>query len=152
MRCVRRGKAPGSSMSTRVRSTCSARSRTSTHDGELIEKNAALAFQWYRRGAEGGDFRARFSYAGMLAAQGRRAEALHWLAKVSERINERTGTTKCRPSVLDWSTLFRRLTTQSPSPAIKRARGIGSETERERLCCGAAAWISSRRTRKVRQD
>ena len=58
-------------------------------DGEGVEKDATLAYDWYRRGAEGGDFRARFSYAGMLAAQGRRAEALHWLAKVPETATPR---------------------------------------------------------------
>ena len=51
-------------------------------DGLVVEKNAVTAFDCYRRGAEGGDFRGQFCYAGMLAAQGRPAEALDWLNKV----------------------------------------------------------------------
>jgi len=58
-------------------------------DGEGVERDAALAFEWYRRGAEGGDFRAQFSYAGMLAARGRHADALHWLAKVPDTATPR---------------------------------------------------------------
>lgn len=58
-------------------------------DGDLVEPDPALAFECYRQGAEGGDFRAQFSYAGMLAAQGRRAEALHWLTKVPDTATPR---------------------------------------------------------------
>jgi TPR repeat protein len=53
-------------------------------DGLVVPRDAAAAFDCYRRGAEGGDFRGQFCYAGMLAAQGRKAEALAWLAKVTE--------------------------------------------------------------------
>jgi uncharacterized protein len=53
-------------------------------DGQLVPRDEALAFDCYRRGAEGGDFRGQFSYAGMLAAQGRTDEALMWLEKVIE--------------------------------------------------------------------
>jgi TPR repeat protein len=58
-------------------------------DGLLVEKDAAMAFDCYRRGAEGGDFRGQFCYAGMLAAQGRGAEALSWLNKVPETATPR---------------------------------------------------------------
>jgi TPR repeat protein len=51
-------------------------------DGLVVEKDLAQAFHCYRLGAEGGDFRAQFSHAGMLAAQGRNDEALSWLRKV----------------------------------------------------------------------
>ena len=51
-------------------------------DGEVVPRDAARAFDCYRRGAEGGDFRGQFSYAGMLAAQGRTDEAIGWLEKV----------------------------------------------------------------------
>jgi TPR repeat protein len=51
-------------------------------DGLLLDKDLAMAFLCYQRGAEGGDFRGQFSYAGMLAGQGRHAEALEWLTKV----------------------------------------------------------------------
>lgn len=58
-------------------------------DGLLVEKDLAMAFLCYQRGAEGGDFRGQFCYAGMLAAQGREAEALEWLAKVPETATPR---------------------------------------------------------------
>ncbi len=51
-------------------------------DGQVVAQDAIEALRCYRRGAEGGDFRGQFCYAGMLAAQGREAEALRWLAKV----------------------------------------------------------------------
>ena len=53
-------------------------------DGVVVEKNLELAFNSYRQAAEGGDFRGQFSYAGMLAARGRKEEALQWLRKVLE--------------------------------------------------------------------
>jgi len=53
-------------------------------DGLVVEKNLELAFNSYRQAAEGGDFRGQFCYAGMLAARGRKAEALQWLRKVPE--------------------------------------------------------------------
>lgn len=53
-------------------------------DGLVVPKDERGAFDCYRRGAEGGDFRGQFCYAGMLAAIGREAEALEWLAKVPE--------------------------------------------------------------------
>lgn len=37
------------------------------------------AAQWYRRSAEGGDFRGQCSYASLLADEGRIDESLHWL-------------------------------------------------------------------------
>lgn len=51
-------------------------------DGLVVAQDADIALRCYQRGAEGGDFRGQFCYAGMLAAQGRQAEALHWLALV----------------------------------------------------------------------
>jgi uncharacterized protein len=51
-------------------------------DGLLVEKDLEAAFFCYREGAEGGDFRGQFCYAGMLAARGNTAEALLWLRKV----------------------------------------------------------------------
>lgn len=51
-------------------------------DGHLMPQDRAEARRCYQRAAEGGDFRGQFSFAGMLAAEGRREDALHWLAKV----------------------------------------------------------------------
>lgn len=39
------------------------------------------AREWYRRSAEAGDFRGQFSYAAVLAAEGRVDEAVDWLEK-----------------------------------------------------------------------
>jgi hypothetical protein len=58
-------------------------------DGLLVPKDLDMAFVCYERGAQGGDFRGQFCYAGMLAAQGREAEALQWLAKVPETATPR---------------------------------------------------------------
>ena len=58
-------------------------------DGQIVAQNADEALRCYRRGAEGGDFRGQFCYAGMLAAQGREAQALQWLAKVPETATKR---------------------------------------------------------------
>lgn len=49
------------------------------HEGWAMPVNAAEAAQWYRRSAEGGDFRGQISYAGVLAEQGNVAEAVAWL-------------------------------------------------------------------------
>lgn len=53
-------------------------------DGLVVPRDLAEARRCYRRGAEGGDFRGQFCHAGMLSAEGRHAEALRWLHKVSE--------------------------------------------------------------------
>lgn len=58
-------------------------------DGHVVAKDADEALRCYRHGAEGGDFRGQFCYAGMLAARGREAEALQWLAKVPETATPR---------------------------------------------------------------
>jgi TPR repeat protein len=51
-------------------------------DGLVLEKDADAAMFCYQAGAEGGDFRGQFSYAGMLAARGDMAQAVKWLRKV----------------------------------------------------------------------
>lgn len=58
-------------------------------DGAVVPRDDDAAFACYRRGAEGGDFRGQFCYAGMLAARGRVADALAWLAKVPETATPR---------------------------------------------------------------
>jgi TPR repeat protein len=58
-------------------------------DGLVVPRDPEQALRCYQRGAEGGDFRAQFCYAGMLAALGREAEALQWLAKVPETATPR---------------------------------------------------------------
>ena len=51
-------------------------------EGLVVEQDSDAAFFCYQQGAEGGDFRGQFNYAGMLAARGRMEEALAWLKKV----------------------------------------------------------------------
>lgn len=51
-------------------------------DGLVVAKDTEAAFVFYERAAQGGDFRGQFCLAGMLAAQGRTAQALAWLRKV----------------------------------------------------------------------
>lgn len=58
-------------------------------DGQIVAQDVDEALRCYQRGAEGGDFRGQFCYAGMLAARGREAEALQWLAKVPETATPR---------------------------------------------------------------
>ena len=53
-------------------------------DGLVVGKDLKMALECYRQGAEGGDFRGQFSYAGMLAGLGKKEDALHWLRKVPE--------------------------------------------------------------------
>jgi len=48
-------------------------------EGVCCEQDSAAAHQWYRRSAEGGDFRGQFSHAAVLADQGRIEEAVVWL-------------------------------------------------------------------------
>ena len=47
-------------------------------EGQFCPADAA-ARDWYRRSAEGGDFRGQFSYAAVLADEGEIEEALEWL-------------------------------------------------------------------------
>ncbi len=58
-------------------------------DGQVVAQDADAALGCYQRGAEGGDFRGQFCYAGMLAARGRAVEALQWLARVPETATPR---------------------------------------------------------------
>lgn len=51
-------------------------------DGQYCPADPAAALQWYQRSAEGGDFRGQFSYAAVLANEGKVEEALVWLHKV----------------------------------------------------------------------
>lgn len=49
------------------------------HEGWGMPVNEAEAADWYRRSAEGGDFRGQISYAGVLAEQGKVDESVAWL-------------------------------------------------------------------------
>lgn len=51
-------------------------------DGLVVARDLDAAFFAYGEGAQGGDFRGQFNYAGMLAARGHMDEALRWLRKV----------------------------------------------------------------------
>jgi len=48
-------------------------------EGVCCERDLPAAHDWYRRSAEGGDFRGQFSHAAVLVDQGRIEQALMWL-------------------------------------------------------------------------
>jgi TPR repeat protein len=50
-------------------------------EGQVCAADPSAARDWYRCSAEGGDFRGQFSFAAVLAAQGRIDEAVVWLEK-----------------------------------------------------------------------
>ncbi|MHC8365213.1 tetratricopeptide repeat protein [Pseudomonas sp. ZT5P21] len=50
-------------------------------DGRVCLADPQAARDWYRRSAVGGDFRGQFSYAAVLADEGKIDEALGWLHK-----------------------------------------------------------------------
>ncbi|MGT2489957.1 tetratricopeptide repeat protein [Cupriavidus basilensis] len=51
-------------------------------DGWEVERDAAMAMDYYRRAAEGGDFRGQFNYARALALCGQEHEAIRWVREV----------------------------------------------------------------------
>jgi len=50
-------------------------------EGQQCAADPVAAIEWYRRSAQAGDFRGQFSYAAVLADNGRIDEALVWLRK-----------------------------------------------------------------------
>jgi len=50
-------------------------------EGRVCPQDTAAARDWYRRSAVGGDFRGQFSYAAVLADEGKTEDALGWLRK-----------------------------------------------------------------------
>lgn len=50
-------------------------------EGLVCPADPDAARDWYRRSAEGGDFRGQFSYAAVLADAGRVGEAVEWLQR-----------------------------------------------------------------------
>ncbi|MFJ2465044.1 tetratricopeptide repeat protein [Pseudomonas sp. NPDC087615] len=50
-------------------------------EGQACPADPVMAREWYRRAAKGGDFRGQFSYAAVLAGEGRIDEAVAWLEK-----------------------------------------------------------------------
>ncbi len=56
-------------------------------DGWEVAPDPARAAQYYRRAAEGGDFRGRFNYARVLALSGHEAQAQAWIRLVPQGAN-----------------------------------------------------------------
>lgn len=50
-------------------------------DGWEVDKEMDIAFDCYRKAAQGGDFRGQFNYARLLAARGSPSEAVKWMAR-----------------------------------------------------------------------
>ncbi len=53
-------------------------------EGRHCPQDLPAACDWYRRSAEGGDFRGQFSHAATLAGQGLLDQALVWLQRALE--------------------------------------------------------------------
>ncbi|MNN03791.1 putative beta-lactamase HcpC precursor [compost metagenome] len=56
-------------------------------EGVVVPQDIDLAYDCYRRSAEGGDFRGQFSHAAVLAGQGRLSEAESWLRRALDEGN-----------------------------------------------------------------
>jgi TPR repeat protein len=50
-------------------------------EGQVCPADPVAARDWYRRSAEAGDFRGQFSFAAVLADEGRIDQAVDWLEK-----------------------------------------------------------------------
>lgn len=48
-------------------------------EGWLVEADHAVAAEYYRKAAEGGDFRGQYNYSLLLAEQGKMTDAIHWM-------------------------------------------------------------------------
>lgn len=98
-------------------------------EGLVVARDLAQAAHWYRRSAEGGDFRGQFSHAAMLSASGRHAEAETWLRRALEGGN------------LNFLRSARHGLEQSAHPPFRslalayyrRAAQLGDDTDREAL-------------------
>lgn len=53
-------------------------------DGWEVDPDLAIAFDYYRQAAQGGDFRGQFNYARLLADQGNVTESVVWMKRVPE--------------------------------------------------------------------
>lgn len=53
-------------------------------DGWEVAADQNIAFDYYRRAAQGGDFRGQFNYGRLLAERGQIGEAVAWLRRVPE--------------------------------------------------------------------
>ncbi|MGO4332053.1 tetratricopeptide repeat protein [Cupriavidus sp. 2TAF22] len=56
-------------------------------DGWEVERDAAMAMDYYRRAAVAGDFRGQFNYARALALCGKDGEAIRWVREVPRTAN-----------------------------------------------------------------
>jgi TPR repeat protein len=98
-------------------------------EGLVCQADPLAARDWYRRSAEGGDFRGQFSYAAVLAASGRIEDALHWLHQALAGGN------------LNFLRVARGALLQAQQPQIRalalayhqRAAGLGDERDAECL-------------------
>ncbi len=96
-------------------------------EGRYCPADPSAAFDWYRRSAEGGDFRGQFSHAAVLADQGQLEQALAWLKNALENGN------------LNFLRVARETLAAAPIPAIRalagdyhrRAAVLGDESDRE---------------------
>ncbi len=76
-------------------------------EGLCCVQDLAAAHEWYRRSAEGGDFRGQFSHAAVLADHGRIDEAIGWLNTALENGN------------LNFLQVSRKTLLQAPHPQVR---------------------------------
>ena len=96
-------------------------------EGRYCPADPSAAFDWYRRSAEGGDFRGQFSHAAVLAGQGQLEQAVAWLKIALENGN------------LNFLRVARETLAAAPILAIRalagdyhrRAAVLGDESDRE---------------------
>lgn len=95
-------------------------------EGQYCAANPEAAYDWYRRSAEGGDFRGQFSHAAVLADHGHLEQALAWLNIALENGN------------LNFLRVARKTLAAAPIPEVRalagdyhrRAALMGDESDR----------------------
>ncbi|WP_337154182.1 tetratricopeptide repeat protein [Pseudomonas protegens] len=98
-------------------------------EGLVCQVDLEAARDWYRRSAEGGDFRGQFSHAAVLADTGRTDEAVEWLQRALAGGNLNFLRVACaallkatHPEIRDLAQAYQR-----------RAAQLGDERDGERL-------------------
>ena len=98
-------------------------------EGLVCQADLEAARDWYRRSAEGGDFRGQFSHAAVLADAGRIDEAVAWLQRALAGGNLNFLRVACaallkatHPEIRDLAQAYQR-----------RAAQLGDERDGERL-------------------
>jgi TPR repeat protein len=95
-------------------------------EGIVVTQDNTAAFSWYERSAQAGDFRGQYSYAAVLASQGKLENAQYWLREALKTGNLNFFRT-CRQALLDSAHASLRLIGLA---YYERAAELGDETDR----------------------